>query len=59
MSRIIEMGDCPVHGRVVVFNITDITRPGITTGPLCQTCYIEWTKENVTHVENVQPVVLG
>lgn len=54
MPKLVEMGTCPHHGLVVVFRVTDIARPEITTGPLCQTCYIEFFKESVTKVSDVR-----
>ncbi len=52
MARLIEVGECPVHGLTPAVQVTDVTRPEINTGPLCQTCYIEWIKENGVKLAN-------
>lgn len=54
MPKVVEMGECAVHGLVVTFAINDPARPQITTGPICPQCYIEWVKENVTQLQNVR-----
>ena len=53
---LIEMGECPVHGLSFNVRITDNRRSEITTGPKCQTCYIEWLHEHLTAVVNVRLV---
>ncbi|HLA14776.1 MAG TPA: hypothetical protein VJZ25_07110 [Gemmatimonadaceae bacterium] len=56
MSVLIEMGECPVHGLVPIFRISDTTNPTANTGNACQRCYIEWVKENVTQCVNARLV---
>lgn len=56
MPRLVEMGMCPHHGLTPVYRFTDTMRPTITTGDRCQTCFVEWVKENVTQLTDVKLV---
>jgi len=59
MPHLIRMGVCPHHGRVIAFAITDTQNPTISTGEICQICYVEWVKENVPKLADVQLVQVG
>ena len=59
MPALIRFGICPIHGRVVSFNITDTLSPTISTGDICQTCYIEFIREHVTKLVDVRLEKVG
>lgn len=59
MPQLVEMGTCAIHGLTPVYRFTDTMRPTLTTGDLCQTCFIEWVKENVTKLQDVKLVQVG